>query len=66
MGKSLLPDSFPTWLAVEDRGILQGYFEGDKSAFERFWTAEYLNAWLTPILAWTALGNSPALRHAPA
>ena len=45
----------PTWLAVENRRILQGYFEGDKSAFESFWTADYLNAWLTPVLAWTAL-----------
>ncbi|MDE0041560.1 MAG: hypothetical protein OXT74_05960, partial [Candidatus Poribacteria bacterium] len=45
----------PTWLAVEDRGILQGYFEGDEDAYKSFWTADYLNAWLTPILAWTAL-----------
>lgn len=45
----------PSWLAVEDRRILQGYFEGDESAFESFWQAEYIAAWLTPVIAWTIL-----------
>ena len=40
----------PDWLAVSDRRILQGYFEGD----EDFWQ-QRIGAWLIPILAWTAL-----------
>ena len=40
----------PDWLAVFDRRILQGYFEGD----ENFWKQHYIDAWLIPILAWTA------------
>ena len=39
----------PTWLTVPNRRILRGYFEGD----ENFWQAQYINAWLIPILAWT-------------
>lgn len=39
----------PSWLAVEDRSVLQGYFEGDDS----FWRHEYIDAWLIPMLAWT-------------
>ena len=45
----------PSWLAVEDRQILQGYFEGDQDAFESFWGREYIEAWLTPFVAWTVL-----------
>ena len=41
----------PRWLTVDDRGILQGYFEGDDS----FWQDHYIDAWITPILAWSAL-----------
>ncbi len=41
----------PTWLTVRDRRVLQGYFEGDDS----FWNEYYINAWLMPIIAWTAL-----------
>ncbi|MBI1925802.1 hypothetical protein HYR99_16330 [Candidatus Poribacteria bacterium] len=40
----------PRWLTVDDRRILQGYFEGD----ENFWQRQYIEAWITPILAWTA------------
>ena len=32
----------PTWLTITDRGILQGYFEGDDS----FWQQQYMEAWL--------------------
>ena len=41
----------PTWLTVHDKQILQGYFEGD----ENFWERQYVEAWITPILAWTFL-----------
>ena len=41
----------PDWLSVSDRRILQGYFAGD----ENFWQQHYIDAWLLPILAWTAL-----------
>ena len=37
-----------TWLTVPNKRILRGYFEGD----ENFWQAQYINAWLIPILAW--------------
>ena len=39
----------PTWLTVPNRRVLQGYFEGDAN----FWQAQYISAWLIPILAWT-------------
>lgn len=39
----------PDWLAVSNRRILQGYFEGD----ENFWQQHYINAWSIPVLAWT-------------
>ena len=41
----------PRWLTVDDRRILQGYFEGDAN----FWEIQYIEAWLIPILARTAL-----------
>ena len=41
----------PTWLTITDRGILQGYFEGD----DTFWQTHYLQAWLWPIMAWSGL-----------
>ena len=48
MGRPLFP-VYADWLAVSDRRILQGYFEGD----EDFWQQRYIDAWLIPILAWT-------------
>ena len=41
----------PTWLTITDRKILQGYFEGDDS----FWQTRYMEAWMWPIIAWSAL-----------
>ena len=41
----------PTWLTITDRKILQGYFEGD----DTFWQPRYMEAWLWPIVAWSAL-----------
>ncbi len=41
----------PTWLTITDRRILRGYFEGD----DTFWQMLYVNAWLWPIFAWSAL-----------
>ncbi|MXY29064.1 hypothetical protein F4Y59_13020, partial [Candidatus Poribacteria bacterium] len=41
----------PTWLTITDRGILQGYFEGD----DTFWQEHYLQAWMWPIVAWSGL-----------
>ena len=41
----------PTWLTITDRKILQGYFEGD----DTFWQSHYMEAWMWPIIAWSAL-----------
>ncbi|MCG9128538.1 hypothetical protein JT359_13140 [Candidatus Poribacteria bacterium] len=41
----------PMWLTITDRKILQGYFEGDDS----FWQSHYMEAWMWPIIAWSAL-----------
>ena len=41
----------PRWLTVDNRRILQGYFEGG----ENFWQRQYIEAWITPILAWSVL-----------
>ncbi len=41
----------PTWLTITDRRILHGYFEGD----DTFWQVPYMEAWLLPIVAWSAL-----------
>ncbi len=42
--------AFPNWLVVRDREVLRGHFLGNSS----FYRPEVLQAWLTPILAWTA------------
>lgn len=41
----------PTWLTITDRKVLQGYFEGD----DTFWQSHYMEAWMWPIIAWSAL-----------
>lgn len=40
----------PRWLTVDNQRALEGYYKGDTN----FFTAQYLNAWIIPILAWTA------------
>jgi len=39
----------PRWLTVDDKRILEGYFEGGTT----FWEAKYMKAWFVPILAWS-------------
>lgn len=39
----------PRWLTVDDKRILEGYFEGGTS----FWEERYIKAWLVPIIAWS-------------
>ena len=40
----------PTWLAVKDTRVLAGFYEGDSTLY----TAPTLNAWLLPVLTWSA------------
>ncbi|MBM3214098.1 hypothetical protein FJZ36_04205 [Candidatus Poribacteria bacterium] len=39
----------PSWLTVQDRSILQGYYEGDSTFYQR----RIVLAWLGPALWWT-------------
>jgi len=39
----------PDWLAVTDKNVLKGYFEGESSIFQ----AQNTKAWLMPILIWS-------------
>ncbi|MFC1714641.1 DUF6785 family protein [Candidatus Poribacteria bacterium] len=41
----------PSWFTPGDKNILRGYFEGESSFFIR----DNINAWLIPILIWSAL-----------
>jgi len=38
----------PDWLAVKDRSVLRGFYEGESSVYR----AEYINAWLKPLAFW--------------
>jgi hypothetical protein len=38
----------PDWLAVKDRSVLRGFYEGESSIYR----AEYINAWLKPLAFW--------------
>lgn len=40
----------PDWLAVEDKKVLEGYYQEESN----FWIAENFKAWLHPTLAWSA------------
>ena len=39
----------PTWIAVKDSRILEGFYEGDSTLY----TDTTLNAWISPVLAWS-------------
>ena len=39
----------PTWLAVMDKRVLEGYYEGDSS----FWDSDFVSAWAVPVLSWS-------------
>ena len=47
--KELFFRYLPSWLTVDNKSILRGYYEGDSS----LWMAEHLRAWFVPVLAWT-------------
>ena len=48
--KDLFWRYIPSWLAVADKGVLSGYYEGDSTLH----TKQHLLGWLTPVLNWSA------------
>ena len=48
--KDLFWRYIPSWLAVADKGVLSGYYEGDSTLH----TKQHLLGWLTPVLNWFA------------
>jgi hypothetical protein len=48
--EQLFGSHLPTWLVVHDRDALQGYFEGNSTLY----TMKHLQAWLMPVLSWSA------------
>ena len=48
--KDLFWRYIPNWLAVSDKSVLSGYYEGDSSLH----TKQHLLGWLTPVLNWFA------------
>ena len=48
--KDLFWRYIPSWLAVSDKSVLSGYYEGDSSLH----TKQHLLGWLTPVLNWSA------------
>ena len=48
--KDLFWRYIPSWLAVADRGVLSGYYEGDSTLY----TKPNLLGWLTPVMNWSA------------
>ena len=48
--RNLFWRNIPEWLTVSDEKTLLGYYEGDSSLY----TARYLEAWFTPIVAWSS------------
>ncbi len=40
----------PSWLAVVDKDVLSGYYEGDSTLY----TKQHLLGWLTPVINWFA------------
>ena len=48
--KDLFWRYIPRWLAVADKGVLSGYYEGDSTLH----TKQHLLGWLTPVLNWFA------------
>ena len=48
--KDLFWRYIPSWLAVADKGVLSGYYEGDSTLY----TKQHLLGWLTPVMNWFA------------
>jgi len=48
--KDLFWRYIPSWLAVSDKSVLSGYYEGDSTLH----TKQHLLGWLTPVLNWFA------------
>ena len=48
--KDLFWRYIPSWLAVSDKGVLSGYYEGDSTLY----TKQHLLGWLTPVMNWFA------------
>ena len=48
--KDLFWRYIPSWLAVSDKSVLSGYYEGDSTLH----TKQHLLGWLTPVLNWAA------------
>ena len=48
--KDLFWRYIPSWLAVADKGVLSGYYEGDSTLY----TKQHLLGWLTPVINWFA------------
>ena len=48
--KDLFWRYIPSWLAVSDKGVLSGYYEGDSTLH----TKQHLLGWLMPVLNWAA------------
>ena len=48
--KDLFWRYIPGWLAVEDKGVLSGYYDGDSTLY----TTRHLLGWLTPVINWFA------------
>ena len=48
--KDLFWRYIPSWLAVADKSVLSGYYEGDSTLH----TKQHLLGWLTPVLNWSA------------
>ena len=48
--KDLFWRYIPSWLAVSDKGVLSGYYEGDSTLH----TKQHLLGWLTPVMNWFA------------
>ena len=48
--KDLFWRYIPSWLAVADKSVLSGYYEGDSTLY----TKQHLLGWLTPVMNWFA------------
>ena len=47
---SLFGNNLPNWIAVKNPRILEGFYNGDSSLYN----PDTLNAWIPPVLAWSA------------
>ena len=44
----LLGIYIPTWLSVDDKSVLAGYYHGDSSLY----TVQHISSWLIPVISW--------------